>query len=281
MKTKLFFTLLSFLISTIAFSQVMGGQVDDFEDGTTQLWSEGGASTNPPINIATGGPSGVNDNYLQNDSSGMGTGGSRMVMFNSNIRWGGNYTSAGILAITCDVRVSTNTLNLRVAMTGPGGRISSANSVVVAPSSNWTKITLPVAASDMALAGGTNIASTLTNVTEFRILSSTSPSWRGDRINARLEIDNISAVTTLSADDFLVDAFVIYPNPSQSKVNVELPSNTIRASIKVFDILGQQILAKTISKLDNAVDASSWKSGMYLINAEIEGRTQTKIFVKQ
>ncbi len=280
MKTQLLFLALSLLISTTALSQITGGQVDDFEDGTTQQWSEGGPTTNAPINISTGGPAGTNDNYLQNDSSGSGRGGSRMVMFNSNIRWGGNYTSAGILAITCDVRVSTNTLNLRVAMEGSGGQISSANSVDVAPSSTWTNITLPVTASDMALAGGSDIAATLANVTELRILSNTSPNWRGAIIDARLEIDNITAVTTLSTDEFSSASFRIYPNPAESEVNIELPSNINMASIEVFDILGKKIVSKTVTALNHTVDISNFKSGVYIINAKTEQDSQSIRFIK-
>ncbi len=278
MKTKLLFILLVIFCSTIAISQVTGGQVDDFEDGTTQSWSEGGPSTNPPINISTGGPTGVNDNFLQNDSSG-GTGaGSKMVMFNPSIKWGGNYTSAGITSITCDVRVSTNTLNLRIAMTGPGGRIASANSVDVAPSLNWTKITFPVTASDMALAGGTNGASTLSNVTELRILSSTSPSWQGASINARLEIDNITAETTLSTKEFFIDGFIISPNPGNTFIKLKVPQLVQIDEIKIFDILGKKVYYN--NKLEDQIDITHWSNGIYLVKVSSNGNTKTKRFIK-
>ena len=38
------------------------GQIDDFEDGSTQLWSEGGRSPKPPTNVASGGPGEADDN---------------------------------------------------------------------------------------------------------------------------------------------------------------------------------------------------------------------------
>ena len=56
MMKQIFFTFTItcfFLFSTKA--QVVAGQIDDFEDGTTQGWVEGTSSPNPPINISTGG----------------------------------------------------------------------------------------------------------------------------------------------------------------------------------------------------------------------------------
>lgn len=115
---------LSFIVilfsSLTVLAQLTAGQIDDFEDGTIQGWFEGAFSPNPPINITTDGPSGVNDNYLQDDSAG-GTGsGSKMVIRNMT-QWSGNYTSEGILAIRFNARVLTADLDIRIAMTGGGG----------------------------------------------------------------------------------------------------------------------------------------------------------------
>ena len=64
MKIKLL--LVSFLLTTITWAQVVANQVDDFEDGTTQNWVIGGAAGPEfqPMNVATDGPGGVDDNYL-------------------------------------------------------------------------------------------------------------------------------------------------------------------------------------------------------------------------
>ena len=120
MKTRVLF-LFSILISISVFvSQVVAGQIDDFENGTVQSWSEGGGlstSPNPPVNISTGGPNGANDNFLRNVSSGGFGAGSRMVMFNQN-QWTGNYTGQKIVAIKFKAKAITNSLNLRIAFDG-------------------------------------------------------------------------------------------------------------------------------------------------------------------
>ena len=68
---------------------VVFGQIDDFQNGTTMGWDEGSPSPNPPVNVATGGPDGAGDRFLQTNSSGGNGPGSRMVMFNQN-QWAGD-----------------------------------------------------------------------------------------------------------------------------------------------------------------------------------------------
>src|SRR4029453_3320693 len=86
------------------------GQVDNFEDGTTQNWVINllGMGSPPPstlpTNVPTGGPAGAGDNYLRLTSTGIPeTAGSRLVAVQYQHQWAGNYIAAGITAITMDV----------------------------------------------------------------------------------------------------------------------------------------------------------------------------------
>ncbi len=212
MKTKLFPFIVLIFSSLTVWAQVTAGQVDDFEDGTIQGWFEGALSPNPPINITTDGPSGVNDNYLQDDSAGGFGAGSNMVIRNMT-QWSGNYTSEGIVAIRFNARVITADLDIRIAMTGGGGAISSKNAVTVIAGSGWTSIVIPIAIGDMetvtanGAVAGFDIAATLSNCTEFRILSNNIPSYNGESIVSRIEIDNVEALTTLSLNEFKTSVF--------------------------------------------------------------------------
>jgi hypothetical protein len=68
--------------------------LDTFQGGTLLGWG-GGAS---PTNIATGGPAGAGDRYLQ--VTGSGAGGAGGVPATSNgVQWSGNYSAAGVTAI--------------------------------------------------------------------------------------------------------------------------------------------------------------------------------------
>ena len=75
------------------FAQVVLGQVDDFQNGTTMSWTNGFVPD--PVNVATGGPAGAGDRYLQ-VSSGTFGGGSRSIVFNQ-VQWIGNYAGQGVV----------------------------------------------------------------------------------------------------------------------------------------------------------------------------------------
>jgi hypothetical protein len=76
---------------------------DDFEDGTTMGWFVGDPThPAPPVNIATGGPAGAGDNYLQLVATGGGGAGGRLAVLN-DAQWARDYLAAGIKAIVMAV----------------------------------------------------------------------------------------------------------------------------------------------------------------------------------
>lgn len=173
------------------------GQVDDFQDGTTRQWEEGGPSPNPPTNIATGGPSGAGDRYLQNVSSGGGGAGSRMVMFNTG-RWTGNYIAKGVDRISAQLaNFGTTTLYMRVAIRGgSNSSVYCTNSpVVLPPNAPWRSANFDLTDATMTNVGGGNtLEEVLSNVIEVRILSAIGGvTFAGDPIAGVLGIDNITA----------------------------------------------------------------------------------------
>jgi hypothetical protein len=170
------------------------GQVDNFEDGTTMSWAEGGVSPNPPTNIATGGPAGLGDNYLQNLSSG-GTGaGSRMIMFN-NDQWTGDFVSAGVTRLDAMVRATGNALAVRVGILGSDGTIYVSQPAVPVPNDGaWHAAAFNLTPAGMVVVQGTGtLATVLSDVSEMRILSANAASWLGDSIVATMGFDNLTA----------------------------------------------------------------------------------------
>ncbi|WP_242093230.1 T9SS type A sorting domain-containing protein [Aestuariivivens sediminicola] len=277
---KLVLLSLFILVSTTISSQITANQVDDFENGTVQSWQEGGftISPNPPTNISTGGPDGINDNYLQNVSSG-GTGaGSRMVMYNTS-QWTGNFNSQGIVAIKCFAKAITNNLNLRIAFDGDGGQICTSDAILITAGNSWEEFIIPISASDFTLlAGGTSINNTLQNVTAMRILSSSVPSWRGDSVEATLQIDNIEALTTLSTRITNIISFGIYPNPTTKYIRLKNPNMLDIQSIQVTDILGKQIVDYAL--IDAAIDVSNLLKGMYFLRINTDKNYDIIPFIK-
>src|SRR5687768_4371857 len=95
------------------------GQIDTFQDGTTENWFAGGGPFGavppvPPTNIPTGGPGGSTDRYLHIAATGGSGAGSRLTAINGT-QWTGNYLTAGVNAISIDVNnLGTTDLSLRL-----------------------------------------------------------------------------------------------------------------------------------------------------------------------
>ena len=178
-------------------SAVTVGQIDDFQDGTTQGWAEGIPSPNPPFNLANGGPLGAGDHALRNVSSNTVTAGGRMAMFN-RLQWTGDYTAGvGVGSISGLMRADPggSSLLMRVGVEGnPGERWVSTNAIALPNDGLWHPVVFNLTAADMTQVGGIDpLGLVLSNVGELRILHSTAPSWIAGVIPATLDVDNLTA----------------------------------------------------------------------------------------
>ena len=171
------------------------GQVDDFQDGTTQGWGSGVNNPNPPVNLSDAGPGGAGDHALRALATGGPANGGKLVIFNSN-QWAGDYVAAAVTALQMDILNSGDSeLILRLALRGPGGDFSSTDGVTVAVGSGWQNIALPVAPGDLSPApGGFDVDATLGNVNFLRLIHAAAPVWMADPVDTTLRVDNVSAV---------------------------------------------------------------------------------------
>ena len=196
--------LLGLLIWPGAAPAVTVGQIDTFEDGTTQNWIINllGMGAPPPetipTNVATGGPAGTGDNYLRLQSTGTGGAGGRLVAMNP-AQWGGNYLAAGVSAITMDVNnLGSTELILRLLfedpVLGPPENIAvSTTGVSIPAGSGWMHIVLPISPAHLTAVEG-DVVAALTNTTIIRLFHSTTAGFPPAPISAVLGVDNIAAV---------------------------------------------------------------------------------------
>lgn len=184
----------------VAFSLVLG-QIDTFEDGTTQNWVVGllGApSPAPPVNISSGGPAGIDDNFLQLSAIGGGGPGSKLTVINIS-QWSGDFIAAGVGAIRMNVNnTGTTDLSLRLlfddASGGPPSNLAfSTNAIFVPAGSGWTTIVFPIQPADLS-AGIGSVATALMNASELRLFHSPSAMFPGPAVIATLGVDNIQAL---------------------------------------------------------------------------------------
>jgi len=68
----------------------------------------------------------------------------------------------------------------------------------------------------------------------------------------------------------------VYPNPTKGIVNVAIPALTEKATIKLFDLQGRQILSKETSEVYTSFGIENLQDGIYLVNIENEQASVTK-----
>lgn len=180
-------------------AQVILGQVDNFQNGTLQNWTNGFIATDPS-NIPDGGPNGAGDRFLQ-VSSGTFGGGARSIVFN-NVQWTGNYLGAGVTRVEMDLKnFGASVLNMRYALresNGPSFTPGYVTSVAfnLAADGQWHHaIFLLDNASLTPINSPAPLSTFLTAVGEARLLHSSVPSLQGDAANTQWGVDNITATT--------------------------------------------------------------------------------------
>jgi hypothetical protein len=178
------------------------GQIDDFEDGTTQGWVVGiggmGTHPAPPAVVATGGPGGADDSYLLLTAIGGFGAGGRFAVINAS-QWSGDYTTSGISGIAMQVNnVGVSDLSLRLLFEDPmGGPPSNAaissEAIVVPAGSGWISILFPIAPDVMTAVFG-SVPAALGNATAVRLFHGADAIFPGEPIVAQLGVDDIRAV---------------------------------------------------------------------------------------
>lgn len=181
------------------------GQIDTFQDGTTQNWVEGINGAIPPVPpaaVANAGPNGAGDFALRLTATGALVGpGGKLVINNVQPRWQGSYTAAGVNGIMLDVRnPNAFPVTLRVGVDGPaigttGGRWISQG-VVVPATSSWRTLTFSLLAQDLLPgdAAATSAATTLGNVGVLRIVHAPTATWQGAVVTGQLDLNDIEAL---------------------------------------------------------------------------------------
>jgi hypothetical protein len=194
------------LAATLSLAQlafgVTIGQLDTFQDGTTDGWFAGGLGMGamppiPPQVIANGGPSGQGDEYLQVTALGGNGPGSKIAVINT-AQWAGNYLASGISGIDMDLKNLGDTdLTIRLLFEDPmmGPPIDEAvttSGIFLPVGGGWTNAFFPISPASLTVLSG-DATTLLGNTTLIRIIDSPTPADAVSIVGA-LGVDNISAV---------------------------------------------------------------------------------------
>ncbi len=85
--------------------------------------------------------------------------------------------------------------------------------------------------------------------------------------------------TILATDSFSALNIKMYPNPAANVLNIE--ALTKIEKISVYNMLGQEVISKSVGVQSISLDVSNLQSGMYIIKTNIDGVTAASRFAKQ
>ena len=95
---------------------------------------------------------------------------------------------------------------------------------------------------------------------------------------------SVVAEGTLSIDTFdALGTINMYPNPTNANLTIDFQIQDIeKLNVKVFNLLGKEMLTKQISKNDASVKVSNLNDGIYIVRiTSLNGQNSiTKRFVK-
>ncbi|WP_026776315.1 T9SS type A sorting domain-containing protein [Polaribacter sp. Hel_I_88] len=93
-------------------------------------------------------------------------------------------------------------------------------------------------------------------------------------------------ITTLSIDaEILKNTITVYPNPTDSFLNIQLPQTILgeNISIVLYDINGKQIKKSEIKVKDNSamINVENLSKGVYLLHIKNEDKKWSQLFIKK
>jgi hypothetical protein len=77
------------------------------------------------------------------------------------------------------------------------------------------------------------------------------------------------------------NALQIFPNPSSDHITLKLSQNTTKATIKIYNLLGELKYTSTMSSPETTVDIADLAKGVYIIEVATEKNVMREKFVKE
>ena len=94
-----------------------------------------------------------------------------------------------------------------------------------------------------------------------------------------LFVDNINVDVYLNANTFDNSNFVAYPNPVKDILNLSYSSEI--TSVKVINLLGQEVISRKVNNTSSQIDMSNLTAGAYIVNVTIGDVVKTIKVIKQ
>lgn len=94
--------------------------------------------------------------------------------------------------------------------------------------------------------------------------------------NSQMALSTYHVGSVLGINKAQLLSFSMYPNPSDSQVTFQMPSDTYQAKVNVFDYLGKLLIKKSIDLKSNTLDVSNLSPGIYFVSIQTDTKIGTK-----
>lgn len=155
-------------------------------------------------------------------------------------------------------------------------------------SQNWTTVSNDVVGSVRTVVATRALSTGDTAGSDYTFTNSAAPInliWaRGSGLTVGYHANRGVGITgnfTLSTDSFTMAGFKLYPNPADEMFAIELPNTIDNITVKIFDVLGKEVMQKEISKLENTINTSDLSSGNYLVKVLFDNKSYATSLIIQ
>jgi len=95
--------------------------------------------------------------------------------------------------------------------------------------------------------------------------------------------DGVAFWSTLGIEDFeQVGNIKLYPNPSNSILNITAQNAGTNGTLEIYSIVGKKVLSQKLELSEaTKINVSDWDSGLYLVKISSDKGEDTKRFIKQ
>jgi len=287
-------SIIMLLCSFLSFAQNFNSS---FDDGTLEGWTNIDNTTDF-LTVEEEG----SIFYLNKINDGTNTPIGEMAIINTSSNWTGNYFY--IVIDTEELRVidefnmrneNNFDLHIRCGFLGSNGfNVVTTEPVVIPANSGWSiygqsyGLNAPLLFNLTVLndTGGMtteeifdNVAQLFEDVVEVRFFHNQSISYDGEIVSGTLQIDKISSYELLGLNEVEKTNFKLYPNPVKEELNINFLKDT-NGLMTIYNILGEVVLTKNISGVNNQIKVSNLQSGVYLVKITSENSSVTKKIVK-
>ncbi|MDB3907234.1 T9SS type A sorting domain-containing protein [Crocinitomicaceae bacterium] len=92
-------------------------------------------------------------------------------------------------------------------------------------------------------------------------------------------VDSVTAACNLSVPETDLANFSVFPNPSEDNITVQ--SASVIQAVKVYNTLGSVVFETEVLSNTVSLDIAEFESGVYFIEAKIEGQVSLQRLVKE